>query len=146
MEPTQSLNWIKGFRAALQKIGARQSDQYSWMGITEDAYVFTAEIDHREKEHNKYDHKGGMFEKWVKPLSLNDGVSPKTIKHSQELLGAVKRAYGENLKCRLLLLKGTKYGTTPGGVRAAVDPDPWVVTEFSGTVIDGFGFTLQRTT
>ena len=129
----------------METIGATQSDQYSWIGKTDVAYAFTAEIDHIDKENNQYKHKKGIFKKWVKPLSSGEGDAHQTIRHSQELYDAVKRAYEENIKCRLLLVKGTKYGTTKGGVKAAVDGDSWIVTEFAGSVNDGYGFTLERT-
>jgi hypothetical protein len=145
MEPTQQLNWIKGLRNAFKTIGARQIDQYSWVAKTDDAYAFTAEIDHIDQANNQYDHKGGVFKKWVKPLSTVQGVARQTIRHSQELLDAIKNAHEEGKRCRLLLVKGTKNGKTAGGVRAAVDADSWIVTEFSGSVSDGFGFTLERT-
>ena len=131
-------------RAALKSIGATQSVQYSWIGKTEDAYAFTAEIDHIDKKDNQYNHREGVFFKRVKPLSVNDGASPQTVRHSKELFNAVKHAYEDKLKCRLLLVKGTKYGTSEGGVKAAVDGDNWVVSEMLGSVKNGYEFILER--
>lgn len=129
----------------MKSIGATQSGQYSWVGKTEDAYVFTAEIDHFDKERNQYDHMDGVFSKSVEPLSENDGASPQTIKHSEELFNAVKHAYEAKLRSQLLLVKGTKSGTSEGGVKAAVDGDGWVVREMSGSVERGYEFVLERT-
>ena len=43
-----------------------------------------------------------------------------------------------------MIVKGTSYGTTPGGVKAAIDGDYWVVRRLSGNVSDGFEFVLVR--
>ena len=145
IEPTKPVIYVKGLRAALKSIGATQSDQYSWIGRTDDSYVFTAEIDHIDKDNNQYNHKKGIFKKWVKPLSSSAGIAHETIRHSQELYDAVKHAHKESIKCRLLLVKGTIYGTTKGGVKAAVDGDRWIVIEYSGNINEGYGFTLVRT-
>ncbi len=72
------------------------------------------------------------------------GILDREIRHTQQLFDAVKDAYSNGLKCQLLLEKGTRYGTTPGGVRAAVDGDSWMVTELSGDVASGFQFFLER--
>ena len=80
----------------------------------------------------------------VPPLSVKNGHHPLRVRHAQELLDAVNQAYSNGTTCRLLLLKGTKYGTTKGGIRAAVDPGDWVVDKVSGDVSCGFEFTLER--
>ena len=43
-----------------------------------------------------------------------------------------------------MLLKGTKYGTTKGGIHAAVDMGDWIVKSITGVVSDGFAFSLER--
>ncbi len=43
-----------------------------------------------------------------------------------------------------MLVKGTKYGTTQGGVKATVDGDHWLVSELPGNVSDGFEIVLVR--
>lgn len=87
----------------------------------------------------------GTFKKIVRPLTINEGVSAQTIRHAKELLNAIEHAYSDKMKCRLLLVRGTKYGTSEGKVRAALDGNPWLVEQFSGTVETGFQFTLVRT-
>lgn len=56
IRPTQSINYIKGLRASFQSISAAQSDQYSWFTRTEETFVFTAEIDLKNKARNRYNH------------------------------------------------------------------------------------------
>ena len=132
-------------RAALKTIGAKQRDQYSWIAKTDETFVFTAETDHIHKDRNIYNHKQGVFHKKVRALSVSDGEAALTVSHAKELYEAINQAFDTDLKCRLMLLKGTKYGTSKGGVKAAVDGDYWVVKEVSGTVVDGFEFILVRT-
>ena len=86
----------------------------------------------------------GVFRKEVPPVTESEGDSPQRIRHAQELFDVVEDAHSNGLKCRLMLEKGTKYGTTPGGVKAAVDGNSWLVTELKGTVADGFNFILER--
>ena len=142
--PTKQLKWMSGQRAALKSIGAVQSVPYSWLARTDDCYVFTAEIDHQDKARNEFRHLDGIFRKKVLPVSASRGDSPPRIRHARGLFNAAEDAYSNGLKCRLLLEKGTRYGTTLGGVRAAVDGDRWIVTELSGDVASGFQFTLDR--
>ncbi len=142
--PTKKLKWMSGQRAALKSIGAVQSDPYSWLAKTDDCYVFTAEIDHQDKARNDFRHLDGIFRKELLPVSASRGDSPPRIRHAQALFDAAEDAYSHGLKCQLLLEKGTRYGTTPGGVRAAVDGDTWIVTELSGDVASGFQFLLER--
>lgn len=144
IEPTKQLKWMSGQRAALKSIGAAPSDPYSWLARTDDCYVFTAEIDHKDKARNKYRHMDGIFRKEVLPVSASKGDSRPRIRHAQGLYDAVEDALSHELKCQLMLAKGTKYGTTPGGVRAAVDGDSWIVKELSGDVSSGFVFVLER--
>ncbi len=144
IEPTQPLTYIKGLKDALKTINANQRDQYSWMAKTEHHFVFTAEIDHIDKEGNRYDHKKGRFHKVVPQLSSENGDAPLTISHAKELFDAINDSVSSKNRCRLLLVKGTKYGTTKGGIRAAIDPDFWMVGELSGSVEDGFSFVLLR--
>ena len=144
IEPTKQLMWMSGQRAALKSIGAVQSDPYSWLAKTDDCYVFTAEIDHQDKARNEFRHMDGVFRKEVLPVSASKGDSPPRIRHAQGLYDAVEDAFSHELKCQLMLEKGTRYGTTPGGVRAAVDGDNWIVKELSGAVSSGFVFVLER--
>ena len=136
--------YIKGLKAAFATIGAKQRDQYSWIARTKNSFVFTAEVDHINKERNIYDHKQGVFHKKVRALSVSDGEAALTVSHAKELHFAVNQAFETNLRCRLLLVKGTKYGTSTGGVKGAVDGDYWIVKQVSGTVDEGFEFILER--
>ena len=131
-------------RAGYKSIGATQKDQYSWLGRTADSFVFTAEIDHIDPARNRFSYEGGTFQKHVLPLSVKNGDHGLRVRHAQELLDAVNQAYSNEMKCRLLLLKGTKYGTTKGGIHTAVDPDNWYVRSVSGDVPSGFEFFLAR--
>ena len=144
IRPTKQLKWISGQRVALKSIGATQSDPYLWLAKTDDCYVFTAEIDHRDKARNDFRHMDGIFRKEVLPVSTSRGDSLPRIRHARGLYDAVQDAFSNGLKCLLMLQKGTRYGTTPGGVRAAVDGDNWIVKEVSGDVSSGFEFVLER--
>ena len=144
MLPIDSLKWIKGLRAGYRSIDAVQREQYSWLARTRDEYVFTAEIDHVDPENNRFDYVAGRFNKRVPGLSKENGDHGIRIRHAQELLDAVRDARQTHRPCGLMLLKGTKYGTTKGGVRAAIEPAFWTVTEVSGDVAAGFAFSLAR--
>ena len=143
--PTNKLKWIAGLGAALRSINAQQSDPYSWLAKTDDGYVFTAEIDHEDQPRNKFSRLDGTFSKSIKPVSKAGGDSPARVRHAQALFDAVEDAHSTQAKCQLLIVKGTKYGTTTGGIRAAVDGDHWIVKSVSGDVSRGFEFELVRT-
>ena len=145
IRPTIKLKWIDGRGAALKSINAQQSDPYSWLSKTDDCYVFTAEIDHEDQPRNKFNRLDGTFDKRIKPVSKAVGESQVRVRHAQQLFDAVTDAYATKMKCQLLIAKGTRYGTTTGGVRAAIDGDAWIVTEISGDVPSGFHFRLERT-
>lgn len=145
MKPTKPLKWVKGMRAGYESVDANQSEQYSWFGKTIDTYVFTAEIDHIDEEDNIYSHMEGTFRKHIRPLSVEYNESPITVRHAEQLYQAIEHVFNEKIKCHLMLLKGTKYGKTKGGVKSAVDGDYWKVTDLSGTVKSGFDFVLKRT-
>jgi hypothetical protein len=145
IRPTNRLKWIAGLGVALRSIDAKQSDPYSWLAKTVDGYVFTAEIDHEDQPRNKFSHLDGTFNKSIKPTSKTGGDSPARIRHALALFDAVADAHSTQAKCQLLIVKGTKYGTTKGGIRAAVDGDSWVVTKLAGDVPNGFHFRLERT-
>lgn len=106
--------------------------------------MFTAEIDHRDKENNKYNHRKGQFIKNVPPMTKEEGRDPLSISHAKELFEAAKDSFENQLFCRMLLTKGTKSGITKGGVTAAADGDLWQVTDFSGSVENGFYMVVQR--
>jgi hypothetical protein len=144
MDPTSNLNWIKGLRAGYKSVGATQKDQYSWLARAAKSFVFTAEIDHIDPVRNKFDFDKGTFKKQVLPLSSERGDHGMRIRHAQELLDAVNQANSTDMRCRLLLLKGTKYGTTKGGIHAAIDPGSWTVEKVPGDVSSGFAFKLKR--
>lgn len=114
------------------------------MAKSEECYVYTAEIDHIDKDNNVYNHGEGVFTKYVPPLTKDNGDAALSISHAQELFDAVTDSFSTNLKCRLLLVKGTKFGTSSGGIKAAADGDYWQVVKLSGSVSSGFGFTLER--
>ena len=115
-----------------------------WLAKTDESYVFTAEIDHKDNARKKYQHLDGVFCKEVPPVAASKGDSLPRIRHAQELFDGIKDAYSNGLKCQLMLEKVTKYGTTPGGIKVAVDGNSWLVTELKGTVADGFYFILER--
>lgn len=130
----------------MKTIDAKQSGQYSWIAKTEDdKYVFTAEIDHTDKERNVYRHAEGVFTKSVPPVSVESGDTAQTVKHAKELFEALTEAQKESMKCQLILVKGTKNGTTTTGIRAAIDGDNWMVQALSGSFEEGYEFTLERT-
>ena len=144
MKSLDELNWIKGLRAGYKSIGAVQKDQYSWLARTADSFVFTAEIDHKDPARNEFDFAEGTFHKQVLPLSVERGDHGLRVRHAQELLDAINQAYSNGMKCRLLLLKGTKYGRTSGRIHVAVDPGDWVVKSASGDVASGFELLIAR--
>ena len=144
IRPTKQLRYIKTMKAALKSIDAVQSDQYAWIAKAGDTFVLTVELDHKDTANNICDHFEGTFKKFVGPLSVSSGDEPQTVRHSQQLFDAVSEIHSESSKCKLLLSKGTKYGSSTGGVRGAVDSDLWIVKELSGDVGVGFGFVLVR--
>lgn len=78
------------------------------------------------------------------PKSKEQGDATLSISHAQELFDAISESFNKGLKCRLLIVKGTKFGTTTGGIKAAADEGYWQVKAFSGSVAKGYGFTLER--
>jgi len=145
MKQTKRLVYVKGLKAALKTINVELRDQYSWIAKTENSFVFTAEINHIDQDRNRYSHNDGTFHKVVAPLSVKDGVAQTTVRHAKELFDAISLSLNSGLKCRLLFVKGTKYSIDQkDGIRAAVDPDNWMVRELSGNVEAGFSFILER--
>ena len=144
IKPTTQLKYIDSLRAGYKSVGATQVEQYSWLGKTSSSYVFTAEIDHIDEEDNIYNHTKGTFKKHIRPLSLELKEDPATIRHADELFTALLHAHNEKLMCRLMLLKGTKYGKTSGKLKSAIDGDYWAVKELSGSVATGMDFVLER--
>lgn len=140
----EELEWIKGLKAGFALFNAQQKEQYSWLAKTDENYVFTAELDHKETAHNQYDHIEGSFHKLVRGFSVEHGDHRNSIRHAQELYDAVNDAFMNQLQCRLLLVTGTQFGNTSGGVKAAADRGFWVVTHFAGSVNEGFSFRLNR--
>ena len=147
IEPTKLLKWITGLKTGFASLNAKQRDQYSWVAKFSGCnYVYTAEIDHIVKVKNVYKHSAGKFIKLVPPLTKEKGDATLSISHAQELFNAVPDSFNENLKCRLLIVKGTKFGTSTGGIKVAADHGYWQVKAFSGSVSNGYGFTLKRVT
>jgi len=144
IKPTKKTKWIIGLKAGFSLLNAKQRDQYSWVAKTNECYVYTAEIDHIDKENNIYNHNAGTFTKYVRSLTKEQGDATLSISHAQELFDAVTNSFNTNLKCHLLLVKGTKFGTTNGPIKAAADGDNWQVTKLGGSVSEGFNFTLER--
>ncbi len=144
IKPTKKVEWIAGLKVAFASLGAKQKGQYSWVAKSEESYVFTAEIDHVDKENNVYNHGEGVFTKNVPPTSKENGDATVSISHAQDLFDAVTDALANELRCRLLLVKGTKSGKDIGGIKAAADGDSWQVSKVDGTVAEGFGFTIIR--
>lgn len=143
MGPGKPLEWIRGMKANLERLDARRSDPYAWLARTDGAIVFFAEIDHVKKEWNRYNHAAGVYEKRVRGMSPAKESAP-TLRHSRELFDTARAAHAQNTSCRLLLLKGTKNGTTPGGVKSALDDGIWRVTRVDGSVEQGYEFRLER--
>ena len=77
-------------------------------------------------------------------MSIELNEDPATIRHADELFEALTDAFTRKMKSHLMLLKGTKYGKSSGGPKAAVDGDCWEVSELHGSVRDGFNFILKR--
>jgi len=121
-----------------------QSYPHSWIAKTDESYVFIAEIDHKDSARSEYQHLDGIFRKEVPPVTASGGDSPPKIRHAKKQFDAIEDAYSNGLKCRLMLEKSTMYGTTPRGIKAAVDGNSWLVKELNGTVADGFNFVLER--
>ena len=144
INPTKKIKWIAGLKAAFAIFNAKQRSMYSWVAKSDECYIYTAEIDHLDKENNIYEHTDGVFIKYVSALSKENGDSALNISLGQELFDAATDSYNTSLKCRLLLVKGTKFGQTEGGTKAAADGDYWQITKLSGSVATGFGFTLER--
>ncbi len=140
----KELEWINGLRAGYESIAAAQKEQYSWLAKTADCFVFTAEIDHIDPALNHFDFIGGKFHKEIRPLSVQRGDHGIRVRHAQELIDAVNQAYSSGMRCKLMLLTGTKYGTTKGGIKSAVDPGDWIVKTATGDVASGFSFELER--
>lgn len=144
MEPSKPLSWVKGLKNAYQSLGAIQRDQYSWVAKTDLTYVFSAEIDHIHPEDNRYNHKDGTFSKRVPAMSIELGHDPLSISHSKELFEAVRDAFSQSLECYVILVKGTKFGTSKGGIKAGHDDHFWIVESLGGTVENGYEFKLCR--
>lgn len=144
MAPSKPLSWVRGLTNAYQSLGAIQRDQYSWVAKTDLTYVFSAEIDHIYPEDNRYNHKDGTFRKRVPAMSSALGHEPLSISHSKELFEAVRDAFSQSLECYVILVKGTKFGTSKGGIRAGYDHHLWIVDELDGSVEKGYEFKLFR--
>jgi len=144
LKPSAKICWIQGLGAAYSRLDARQRDKYSWLAKTGSSWVFTAELDHREPESTVYNHEDGTFHKSVPAMSKELGHKPLTVSHSTELFGAVSSAQREKLPCRLLLVRGTKFGTSKGPIKAAADADYWVIESVFGSVDQGYKFVAVR--
>ncbi|HIF9355702.1 TPA: hypothetical protein ACX6RJ_003767 [Photobacterium damselae] len=145
MEPSKQLIWVKGLKTAYQRLGATQRDQYSWVAKTDETYVFSAEIDHKDPENNKYNHKAGTFFKRVPAMTKDLDYKSLSISHSKELFEAITDAWSRSIECYVIQVKGTRFGTTKGDVKAGYDGHLWVVKELSGSVEKGYEFKLCRT-
>jgi hypothetical protein len=144
MKPTIKPIHSKGLVASYKKAGATFNDQYAWFGKGDGFYVFSAETDHADPQSVKYNFERGIFTKVVIPLKKEDGISGGKIGHAKKLLEAAMDALTNNLPCKVLAMTGTKSGTKTGGVKAFVCSHTWKVTSVSGTVSDGFTFTVNR--
>ena len=129
IKPSKKTKWIIGLKAGFASLNAKQRDQYSWVAKTDECYVYTAEIDHIDKKNNIYSHNAGTFVKYVRPHSREQGDAALSISHAQELFDAVTNSFNTNLKCRLLLVKGTRFGKTNGPIKAAADGNNWRVVK-----------------
>ena len=77
-------------------------------------------------------------------MTKESGREPLSISHAKELYDAAQDAFENKLFCRMMLTKGTKSGTTKGGITAAVDGDLWQVSAFTGSLESGFSIVVQR--
>ncbi len=73
------------------------------------------------------------------------GHKPLSISHSKELFEAVTDAFSRSIECYVILVKGTKFGTSKGGVKAGYDSHLWRVKELNDSVENGYEFKLCRT-
>lgn len=144
MNTNENLKWIKGLRAGYAMLKSKQPELYSWFAVTSDSYVFTVEVDHRDPANNRYDHNAGTFRKFVPGISVDTGAHANSVRHAKELFEAASDALHRSLKCRLLLLQRTRFSEKPGNILSATDGTFWIVTTVSGSVTNGFGFTLER--
>lgn len=144
MEPSKPITWISGLKRAYSSIGATQRDQYSWIAKSDKYYVFSVEVDHVNRMDNDYNHKAGYFYKRVPPMTTALGNTHSSISHSRELFNAALDAYTHKLKCRILLVKGSKFGTTKGAIKAAVEGHLWQVTELIGDISLGYSLKIER--
>jgi hypothetical protein len=145
--PTHSSDepkYMPTMKRALEMMGAVRPDQFSWVAKQGDTHVITIEVDHKVQDRNLYDPKEGTFYKNVPPLRRDIGHHPNTIRHAQQLLDAVLETSRDDKDCKVLLVKGTKSGTTRGGTRAAIEGNYWKVKHVQGTVADGFDFLIFR--
>lgn len=145
MKPSAELNWVQGLGVAYATLGAVRRDRYSWLAKAGECWVFSAEIDHEDRESTRYDHESGTFRKSVPAMSRRLGHAALSVSHSTELFEAVSSAYREKLPCRVLLVRGTKFGTSKGPIRAAADADFWMIARVRGSVDEGYGFVAVRT-
>ncbi|MFT6270294.1 MAG: hypothetical protein ACJAVV_003128 [Alphaproteobacteria bacterium] len=67
----------------------------------------------------------GVFKKHVRPMSKKLDSEPLSISDSKELYDAAKNCLRAEVDGRLLLVKGTKFGTTTSGMITALDGHNW---------------------
>ncbi len=128
----------------MSKVGAKQTGQYSWIAKQGETNIVIAELDPIDAERNVYNHMDGTFQKSVPPMANDDGTAPQTIKHAQELLDVLNQSLKEEAVLKVMLVRGTKNGTSKTGVKAALDGDVWRVKEVSGDLPSGYQFSLYR--
>lgn len=145
MNPISSLNWIKGLKKALYSLNANQKTLYSWIARTSQYIVFNAEIDHIDQKNNQYQHDKGIFIKHVPGMSKSNGSSTHSINHAKELYDAAKQIFENKEDCFLILKKGTRYGTTKGGIQVADTGYYWQIKNLIGSVENGFRIEFART-
>lgn len=146
MERSLKLKWGQGLQAAYSSLDAIQRDRYSWVAktTTTNIFVFSIELDHKNTSDNAYSPRKGTFTKRVPPMLKSLGHEPQSISHSKELFEAVSTSYEDELECRILFVRGTKYGNKKPPIRAAADKHFWQVTELTGNVEKGYSFTIAR--
>ncbi|MDH1314875.1 hypothetical protein N5C36_12365 [Shewanella xiamenensis] len=77
-------------------------------------------------------------------MSKELGHEPLSISHSKELFETVADAFSQSKECYVILVKGTKFGTSKGGIKAGYDRHLWIVKELIGSVEEGYEFRLNR--
>ncbi len=140
MTPLDKLPWAPTFKRAFYAIGAIRARRYSWCALAGEQPVLFIELDHIYPERCQYDHEHGVLKKRIR--GGHTGVKGAG---AREMFNMVEPAFEHQTPIRLMLTRGSHYAKFPGFKKgAAVEPDQWLVTSFSGSLHRGFRFTARR--